>query len=49
MYDLCFVLSFCSILCTCTSCDPSVIRISGWIVLVNQLDWTLVEYLSDST
>ncbi len=38
----CFVLSFCSILCTCTSCDPSMIRISGWIVLASQLDWACV-------
>ncbi len=38
--------AFCSILCTCTSCDPSVIRISGWIVLVNQLDWVRVLWSS---
>ena len=44
---LCFVWSFCSILCTCTSCDPSVIGISGWIVLVNQLDWVRVLWSSN--
>ncbi len=41
-HDLYFVLSFCSILCTCTSCDPSMIRISDWIVLVSQQDWARV-------